>query len=153
MLIHWHLLCSAHDTRNNGHVCVCSEQTEPRSSAFESYKKPSLQSANQSDLGRSADQSPRYFMWHQLIYWFQKIASSCFLLCIRCDADQLYCVHLLMNHKLALCFITEQLAGCTESALGCYVISHCVICFFLFSETGNVTLLNHRRPFSKVYLG
>jgi len=127
---------------NDRHVCVCSEQIEPRNSAFESYKKPSLQSANQSDLGRSADQSPRYFLWHQLIYWFHRTACSCFLLCIRCDADQLYCVRLLMNDELALCPITEQLAGYIDSAVGCYLISYWVISF-LFSETGTVTLLNH----------
>jgi len=57
-----------------------------------------------------------------------------------------------MNDELALCPITEQLAGCIDSAVGCYLISHWVISF-LFSETGNVTLLNHGQPFSKVYLG
>jgi len=37
-------------------MCVCSELSEPRSSAFESYKKPSSQSTSQTDL----DQFPRF---------------------------------------------------------------------------------------------
>jgi len=46
------------------YACICSEQTELRSSAFESYKKPSSRSASQTDLNDSNDQLPPSVLWH-----------------------------------------------------------------------------------------
>jgi len=49
--------------------CVCSDQSELRNSAFESYKKPSSRSASQTDLDHSDEQLQRFVLLQCCLYF------------------------------------------------------------------------------------
>lgn len=59
-------------------MCVCSGQSEPRNSAFESYKKPSSRSGSQTDLNHSADQFLRSGF---CLYFVYNVRTAVVMLC------------------------------------------------------------------------